>query len=55
VICLLAAVVPGPAPLDRLTDHHTIVLALFALSAGAAARLPGRQAPLREWLASVGG
>jgi len=55
VICLIAAVSPYPPLLDRLAEHHTVVLALFAVSAGAAARLPGRQAPLREWLASVGG
>jgi UDP-glucose 4-epimerase len=55
VICLLAAIAPWPPLLDRLTDHHAIVLALFALSAATAARLPARQAPLREWLASVGG
>jgi UDP-glucose 4-epimerase len=55
VICLFAALSPWPPLVDRLADHHTIVLALFAVSAGAAARLPGRDAPLREWLASVGG
>jgi UDP-glucose 4-epimerase len=54
VVSLLAALLPWPGVLDRLTDHHTIVLALFAVSAAAAARLPGREAPLREWLASVG-
>jgi UDP-glucose 4-epimerase len=54
VVCLLAALLPWPGVLDRLTDHHTIVLALFAVSAAAAARLPEREAPLREWLASVG-
>jgi UDP-glucose 4-epimerase len=55
VACLFAAVAPWPHVVDRLADHHAIVLALFAVSAATAARLPARQAPLREWIASVGG
>jgi UDP-glucose 4-epimerase len=55
VACLFAAVSPWPHMVDRLADHHAMVLALFAVSAAAAARLPARQAPLREWIASVGG
>jgi UDP-glucose 4-epimerase len=54
IVCLFAAVSPWPGVIDRLADHHAIVLALFAVSAATAARLPARQAPLREWLASVG-
>jgi UDP-glucose 4-epimerase len=54
VACLFAAVSPWPGLVDRLADHHVIVLALFAVSAATAARMPARQAPLREWLASVG-
>jgi UDP-glucose 4-epimerase len=53
VVCLLAAVVPWPGLVDRLAAHHTIMLALFAASAAAAAQLPARAAPLREWLASA--
>lgn len=55
VVCLLAAVAPWPALVDRLAAHHTIMLALFAASAATAAQLPARAAPLREWLASAGG
>jgi UDP-glucose 4-epimerase len=54
VVCLLAAVVPWPGLVDRLAQHHTIVLALFAASAATAAQLPARPASLREWLASAG-
>jgi UDP-glucose 4-epimerase len=55
IVCLYAAVAPWPHFVDRLADHHAIVLALFAVSAAAAARMPARQAPLREWIASVSG
>jgi hypothetical protein len=54
-VCLAGAVVPVPAPFERVTNHHAVALALFAVSAAASARLPGRQAPLRDWLASVTG
>ena len=55
VICLIAAIAPWPHLLDRIADHHAVVLMLFALSAATAARFPARQAPLRQWLGSVGG
>jgi UDP-glucose 4-epimerase len=51
--CLAAVVVPWPEMMDRVTDGHATVLALFAVSAATAARLPGREPPLRAWLASV--
>jgi UDP-glucose 4-epimerase len=54
VVSVFAAVSPWPGWLDHLAEHHAIVLALFAVSTAAAARVPARQAPLREWLASVG-
>jgi UDP-glucose 4-epimerase len=54
IVSLVSAIAPWPPLLDRLAEHHAVVLCLFALSAATAARLPGRQAPLREWLASVG-
>jgi UDP-glucose 4-epimerase len=54
-VCLLGAVVPWPDPIHDLTSHHTAVLALVAISAAMAARLPGGRPPLQTWLASVGG
>jgi UDP-glucose 4-epimerase len=52
--CLILALVPSAPLVDRVADGHAVVLALFALSAAAAARFPGRQAPLRAWLAAAG-
>jgi hypothetical protein len=52
--CLLLALVPSAPLVDRVADGHAIVLALFAVSAAAAAQFPGRQAPLRAWLAAAG-
>jgi UDP-glucose 4-epimerase len=54
IVALFAALSPWPSPVDRLADHHAIVLALFAVTAATAARLPARSAPLRQWLASAG-
>jgi hypothetical protein len=53
-VCLILALVPSAPLVDRVADGHAVVLALFALSAAAAARFPGRQAPLRAWLAAAG-
>ncbi|MEA2291766.1 MAG: UDP-glucose 4-epimerase [Solirubrobacteraceae bacterium] len=54
LVCLAMAIVPSAPVVDRVADGHAIVLALFALSAAAAAQFPGRQAPLRAWLAAAG-
>jgi UDP-glucose 4-epimerase len=52
--CLVAILLPWPELMDSVTDGHATVLALCAVSAATAARLPGREPPLRAWLASVG-
>jgi UDP-glucose 4-epimerase len=50
---IAVAVLPWPRMLDRLGHGHAVLLLLFALAAGLAARLPGRHAPLRQWLGAV--
>ena len=41
--------------IDHLGEGHAIVLLLFALVAALAGLVPERRAPLREWIAGVGG
>lgn len=53
IACLFAALSPWPHFVDRLADDHKIALALFAVSAAAAAQLPDRRVRVRDWLASV--
>jgi UDP-glucose 4-epimerase len=53
--CLAVAVLPWPHVIDHLGEGHAIVLLLFALVAALAGLVPERRAPLREWIAGVGG
>ena len=46
----MLAIVPLPALIGQFGHEHAVLLALLAVSAGAATRLVGRRSVLTSWL-----
>ena len=52
--CLVLAIVPLPSLIGQFGQGHAVLLALLAVSAGAATRLIGRRSVLASWLGVSG-